>query len=211
MAYEDRTYHGIQGAGADEDEWQPARLLIEKPEPGPTGRQDGKVLRELRAKDEWGYNGSGTSRAAAAILADALDLGTPEKAGLSMSEWPQDDTLVALHEDFCVDFLTQFSDEWRLSRAAVLRWARGWYIQRGVSEVPEALRDLPPLVDLRLTGTNNARAPAITAFARACRMTGNCSTGRCRRPGVVCTGSGPAARSRRWSMGRRPVVASGRM
>lgn len=27
MAYEDRAYHGIQGAGSDEGEWQPARLL----------------------------------------------------------------------------------------------------------------------------------------------------------------------------------------
>ncbi|MFD4973463.1 hypothetical protein [Streptomyces sp. NPDC058424] len=87
-------------------------------------------MRELRAKEEdelggygWGYyNGGGTSRAAAAILADALDLGTPEKAGLSMSEWPQDDTLVALREEFCIDFLAQFCDEWRLGRAAVLRW-----------------------------------------------------------------------------------------
>ncbi|MFE5301594.1 hypothetical protein [Streptomyces sp. NPDC056632] len=113
------------------------------------------MLRELKAKGEdelgdygWGYDGGGTSRAAAAILADALDLGTPEKAVLSMSEWPQDDTLVALREDFCVDFLGQFTDEWHLGRAAVLRWARGWYLQRGIAELPGALRELPPLVDL---------------------------------------------------------------
>ncbi|NUK23499.1 DUF6166 domain-containing protein [Streptomyces lunaelactis] len=155
MAYEDRTYHGIQGVGSDEDEWQPARLLVEKPEDGPTQRENVTVLRELKAKDEdelggygWGYNGGGTSRAAAAVLADALDLGTPEKAGLSMSEWPQDDTLVALREDFCVDFLSQFCDEWRLGRAAVLRWARGWHLQRGIAELPVALRELPPLADI---------------------------------------------------------------
>ncbi|MFI1226056.1 MULTISPECIES: hypothetical protein [Streptomyces] len=35
MAHEYRTYHGTQGAGFDEDEWQPARLLVEKPEPAP--------------------------------------------------------------------------------------------------------------------------------------------------------------------------------
>ncbi|MFI1226057.1 MULTISPECIES: hypothetical protein [Streptomyces] len=113
------------------------------------------MLRELKAKDEdedelggygWGCNGDGTSRAAA--VADALDLGTPEKAGLSTSEWPQDDTLVALREDFCGDFLGQFAGEWRLGRAAVLRLAHGWYLQRGIAELPEALRELPPLVDL---------------------------------------------------------------
>lgn len=157
MAYEDRTYHGIQGVGGDEDEWQPARLLVEKPEDGPTQRENVTVLRELVAKDAdelggygWGYNGGGTSRTAAAVLADALDLGTPEKAGLSMSEWPQDDTLVALREDFCIDFLSQFCDEWRLGRAAVLRWARGWYFQRNITELPDALCDLPPLVDIEV-------------------------------------------------------------
>jgi hypothetical protein len=67
---------------------------------------------------------------------------------LSMSEWPQDDTLVALREDFCADLLSQFSDEWRLGRAAILRWARGWYLQRGITDLPAALQDLPPLVDI---------------------------------------------------------------
>ncbi|GGV04007.1 hypothetical protein GCM10010211_84080 [Streptomyces albospinus] len=45
------------------------------------------MLRELKAKDAdelggfgWGYNGGGTSRTAATVLADAL--GMPEKAGL---------------------------------------------------------------------------------------------------------------------------------
>ncbi|MFI2184257.1 hypothetical protein [Streptomyces sioyaensis] len=65
-----------------------------------------------------------------------------------MSEWPQDDTLVALREDFCIDFLSQSCGEWRLGRAAVLRWARGWYLQRGIAELPAALRELPPLVDI---------------------------------------------------------------
>ncbi|MBT1185142.1 hypothetical protein HET69_14250 [Streptomyces sp. CJ_13] len=52
----------------------------------PTQRRNVQVLRELRAKDEqslggfgWGYDGSGSSRAAAAILADALDLGDPRR------------------------------------------------------------------------------------------------------------------------------------
>ncbi|MCI3273523.1 hypothetical protein [Streptomyces cylindrosporus] len=44
--------------------------------------------------------------------------------------------------------LSQFCDEVRLGRAAVLRWARGWYLQRGITDLPTALRELPPLVDI---------------------------------------------------------------
>jgi hypothetical protein len=40
--YEDRTYHGIEGAGSDG--WQPARLLAEQPEDGPTQRENMTVL-----------------------------------------------------------------------------------------------------------------------------------------------------------------------
>ncbi|MGW1106389.1 hypothetical protein [Streptomyces sp. NPDC002540] len=39
-------------------------------------------------------------------------------------------------------------DEWRLGRGAVLRWACGWYLQRGITDLSAALRDLPPLVDI---------------------------------------------------------------
>ncbi len=39
-------------------------------------------------------------------------------------------------------------DEWRLGRAAFLRWARGWYLQRGITDLPAALRELPPLIDI---------------------------------------------------------------
>jgi hypothetical protein len=67
---------------------------------------------------------------------------------MSMIAYPQNDALVALREDFCIDVLSQFCDEWRLGRDAVLRWARGWYVQRGIAELPAALRELPPLVDI---------------------------------------------------------------
>ncbi|RPK23532.1 hypothetical protein EES37_37895 [Streptomyces sp. ADI91-18] len=150
MAYEDRSYHGVpRSKGVT------ARLLVETPEDGPTQRRNVQVLRELRAKDEqslggfgWGYDGSGTSRAAAAILADALDLGDPEKAGISFTGWPQDNTLIRLREDFCVEMLSQFCDEWRLRRSVIVRWAHSWFIQRGITELPNALRDLPPLAHI---------------------------------------------------------------
>ncbi len=40
--------------------------------------------------------------------------------------------------------LTQMCDEWRLHRYAVLRWACGWYVQNGITEMPPAVVDLPP-------------------------------------------------------------------
>jgi hypothetical protein len=154
MAYEDRTYHGVQdgpesGKG-DEEDWQPARILVEKPEDGPTQRKRVKVLRVLAPQDDdagfgWGYNGHGTSRAAAAILADALDLGDPDKCGISLTAYPQDEILVQLREDFCIDVLSQLCDQWRLRHGAIVRWARGWYLQRGITDLPAAVRQLPPL------------------------------------------------------------------
>ncbi|MEU0374923.1 hypothetical protein ABZ070_32940 [Streptomyces sp. NPDC006283] len=168
MAYEDRTYHGIQGAGGDEDEWQPARLLVERPKPGPTERQNVTVLRELKAKDEdelggdgWGYNGGGTSRAAGAILADALDLGTPEKDGLSMSEWPQDDTLVACARTSAStsSASSPTSGAWAVCRAALgprlVPPARHQRAARGPADPPAARRP-------RLTRTES-RGPRRSA------------------------------------------------
>ncbi|MCG7527187.1 hypothetical protein MHW47_22410 [Streptomyces sp. OfavH-34-F] len=68
MAYEDRTYHGVQQGPESEGERHPARLLVEVPEFGPTERQYGiTVLRELAEPEGggfgWGYNGGGTSAA----------------------------------------------------------------------------------------------------------------------------------------------------
>ena len=153
MAYEDCTYHGIQDGPesdrGDEEEWKPARILVEKPEFGPTERQDVTVLRELAEPEAggfgWGYNGGGTSAAAAAILADALDLGDPDKCGIGYATYPEDEVLAQLREDFCDDVLSQLCDQWRLRRGVVLRWSLAWYLQRGIDEVPAALRELPPL------------------------------------------------------------------
>lgn len=146
MAFEDRTYHGVYAKGE-------VRIEVERPVSGPTERASVSVLHELRPADPhggfgWGYNGGGTSRAASAILADALDLGDQDEAGISMSAYPEDRELVALREDFCEDVLMQCCDEWRLGRGAVLRWTRGWYAQRGLTDLPQLVAQLPPLLDM---------------------------------------------------------------
>ncbi|MFH8533271.1 hypothetical protein ACH4GE_33165 [Streptomyces tendae] len=153
MAYEDCTYHGIQDGpesdSSDAEEWQLARILVEKPEFGPTERQDVTVLRELTEPETggfgWGYNGGGTSAAAAAILADALDLGAPHTCGIGYAVYPEDEVLAQLREDFCDDVLSQLCDQWRLRRSVVLRWSLAWYMQRGIGSLPAALQHLPPL------------------------------------------------------------------
>ncbi|MFC8015442.1 hypothetical protein [Streptomyces cinereoruber] len=152
MAYEDRTYHGIQGAGSNEDGWQPARLLVEKPEFGPTQRENVKVLRELPEPEDsggfgWGYDGTGTSHTAAALLADALDLGDPAACGIAFIAHLENQILIQLREDFCDDVLSQLCDEWRLRRGVILRWSRAWYLQHGITDLPTALRGLPTRTD----------------------------------------------------------------
>ncbi|MFD8992261.1 hypothetical protein ACFVZ4_29970 [Streptomyces goshikiensis] len=157
MTYQDWTYHGIQDGPesnrSDEKKWQPARILVEEAEFGPTERQDVTVLRELAEPEHggfgWGYNGGGTSAAAAVILADALDLGDPDKCGIGYAAYPEDEVLVQMREDFCDDVLSQFCDQWRLRRGVVLRWSRAWYLQLGINNLPAALRELPQLQSQR--------------------------------------------------------------
>jgi hypothetical protein len=150
MAYEDCTYHGIQDGPEtgreDEEEWQSTRILVETPESGPTQRKSLTVLRELAEPGGdfgWGYNGTGTTNAAAAILADALDLGDPVECGIHFTSEPEDKILRRLREDFCHDVLSQLCDEWRLRRGVVLRWSLAWYLQRGITELPGALQEMP--------------------------------------------------------------------
>jgi hypothetical protein len=142
----DRVYHGVRG---DKTTRSARRLLVEVPADGPTARQSVTVLGELREPDDggfgWGHDGIGTSRAAAAILADALDLGSDiDRAGISVAaSYPKDTVLVGLREEFCSDVLSQCCDEFRLHRRAVLRWARGWYAQRGITDLPAVVADTP--------------------------------------------------------------------
>ncbi|MFD6187453.1 hypothetical protein [Streptomyces goshikiensis] len=44
--------------------------------------------------------------------------------------------------------LSQFCDEWRLRRGVILRWARAWYLQRGINALPVALQQLPTFRDI---------------------------------------------------------------
>ncbi len=163
MTYQERTYHGLQGPAAkpvlsvepmpwvrrrglvarNADGWHPSRVLVEMPASGPTERQNVTVLGELISHEEggdfgWGYNGHGTSYAAAAVLADALELDI--EAIAFVGERP-DETLADLREAFCAEVLADLCDEWRLNRRGILRWAAGWYSQRGIADVPPILRD----------------------------------------------------------------------
>jgi len=154
MTYEDRTHHGIQDGpqtGTSDDEpWQPARILIQKPEFGPTQRQQGvTVLREPAEPENssfgWGCNGGGTNAVAAAILADALGPGDPDTCGIRYAAYPEDEVLAQLREDFCDDVLSPLCDQWRLRRGVILCWPRAGHLQGGIEELPAALRKHPLL------------------------------------------------------------------
>jgi hypothetical protein len=113
-------------------------------------REDPVVLRELAGPAyggfNWGYTGSGPERAAAAILADALSLGDPVACGLDPAgAITPDRTLGMLRYDFCWDVVSQLAGEWRLRRGALLRWARGWYAQRELTDLPRAVARLPSI------------------------------------------------------------------
>ncbi len=130
---EDRTYHGVQ-----DDDGANDRIEIELAEYGPTERDGVYVLKTLYENPHpplvgsglgWGYNGTGTSATALIILWDAL------------GQEPSPD----LREDFCADVLSQFCDEFRIRRGAVLRWVRGWCVEQGIDNLPPAVRELSPM------------------------------------------------------------------
>lgn len=98
-----------------------AHILVEDVESDPAGRQGAAVLRELAEPADggfgWGCNGTGPLRAAAAILADALSLGDPDRGTDPFPPW-QDTTLTSLCGDSTWDVASQLCEEWRLRRAA---------------------------------------------------------------------------------------------
>jgi hypothetical protein len=135
---DDRVYHGIQQYEnpAEANEWQPARILVEVAKDGPTERTSAALLRELPELLDggfgWSYNGSGTSRAAAVILADALGIDTHEFWVTETGIPNEKGHFPRLREDFCREVLSQFCDEWRLRHAAVVTWVRGWYARHNL-------------------------------------------------------------------------------
>jgi len=142
----DWTYHGTGPVMSADDR---AHILVEDVESGPAERQGAAVLRELAEPADggfgWGCNGTGPLRAAAAILADALSLGDPAGCGPDpFSPWP-DTILTTLRGDFTWDVTSQLCEEWRLRRGAVLRWVRDWCAEHGITGLPTAAAQLPPV------------------------------------------------------------------
>jgi hypothetical protein len=139
----DWTYHGLPGR----DDAQP-RILVEKTIWGLTEREGVEVLRELHWDPavggfHWGYRGSGPTRAAAALLADALTLGD----GDSWERYDLGQDALRIRTQLRIDFLWDvtgvLTPEWRMRRSAVLRWVRGWYADKGIADVPAEATGLP--------------------------------------------------------------------
>ena len=154
----DWAYHGIGPRMSADGR---AHIMVEDVAFGPTERQDTAVLRELAEPAYggflWGYNGSGPLWAAAAILADALGLGDPAACGIDAASPQRDDTLIALRGDFTWDVTSQLCEEWRLRRGAVLRWVRGWYAEHGITNLPQAAAQLPPINPHPRAGADRGR------------------------------------------------------
>ena len=142
----DWTYHGTGPVMSADDR---AHILVEDAESDPAGRQGAAVLRELAEPADggfgWGHNGTGPLRAAAAILADALSPGDPADRGTDPFPPRPDTTLTTLRGDFTWDVTSQLCEEWRLRRGAVLRWVRDWYAEHGITGLPAAAAQLPPI------------------------------------------------------------------
>lgn len=142
----DWAYHGTGPLMSADDR---AHIRVEDVVFGTTERRGVAVLRELAEPPgggfNWGYNGTGPLRAAAAILADALSLGDPADCGMDPFSPRPDTILITLRGDFTWDVTSQLCEEWRLRRGAVLRWVRGWYAEHGITGIPAAAAQLPPI------------------------------------------------------------------
>lgn len=116
--YPDRVYHGLS---SDRDEHGGSPIAVEHGGGGPTEREQAQRLGYLDSPDTyygprsfwWGYTGSSAQDAGHALLADALDEHHPDPGMIT---------------EFVVEVVAHLSDqhEWWLSRAAILRWARGY-------------------------------------------------------------------------------------
>jgi hypothetical protein len=140
----DWTYHGLpETVGAR------PRILVESTVWGLYEREDVQVLRELNSDPHlggfhWGYNGGGPARAAGAVLADALMTG--DRSSWERHDLSPDVLIVRsqVRVDFTWDVIGVLTPEWRMRRSAVLRWVRGWYADKDLSDLPSEVVGLPP-------------------------------------------------------------------
>lgn len=124
------TYHGW----FDRDEDSNGIVAVEISEFGPTERQGTIAL--YRLSDQygfnWGYQGGGPGRVASAVLTDAL----------GRQPWG------AMPGSFVDDVVSQFTEEWRMRRSAILRWIGGWVAGQPAAHqpdiLPQVLADIPP-------------------------------------------------------------------
>lgn len=154
-AFRDRVYHGFsdveryrRNQQSQDDPLEVQRIWVEKPAGGPTERRTDLTLYELLPPEpllyggfHWGYDGAGPGRTAAAVLADALEPGTPQEAGMGLGE--RDEVREQLRLTFVEDAVSQLCDEWRLRCTLVMRWARAWYLQHYPTHLPERLHRIP--------------------------------------------------------------------
>ncbi|MEU8993172.1 DUF6166 domain-containing protein [Streptomyces sp. NPDC048558] len=124
------TYHGWFDRGEDSE----GIVAVEISEFGPTERLGTIELHRLsdRFGFHWGYQGGGPGRLATAILTDAL----------GSEPWD------AMGGAFRDDVVSQFTEEWRIRRSAVLRWVRGWLADQPADQqpdiLPQTLAHIPP-------------------------------------------------------------------
>lgn len=124
MRSEGRTYRGVRGGNGQVADW--GRVLIYLGYPSwrdvhsrqvePIGEFDCRepaLVAKFDRKDgfEWGYDGSGPSMTAYALLADTLGF-EPEPSTV---------------REFAGDVVAQFPDaEWMINQQTILAWIGGW-------------------------------------------------------------------------------------
>lgn len=126
MGHQDWTYHGVDG--------ETGVITVMTTQHGPTERErSSRKLRVIKADWHgplgWGYQGGSPGRTAHALLTDALAVDRDEVA--------QD-----LIRTFLTDVVSNLTHEFRLRRAAVLRWVRGYYAELG-KPCPYAIPNIP--------------------------------------------------------------------
>lgn len=184
----DWTYHGLP----ETDAARP-RIVVERTTLGLSEREDVQVLRQLHSDPafggfHWGYHGGGPSRAAAAVLADAVMLGD----GDTWERYDLDRDVLRIRTQLRVDFMWDvtclLTPEWRMRRSAVLRWVRGWYADKGLADPPAEAVGLPPADPYEVEREGTARVGA--------RWAGGAGRDQARCASRITASATPAAAAR---------------